>query len=99
MGEMDGHIFPIVWVPAENLSRGEETMKARLMLVGVVLLGILLATSGVIQAQPTSAGENDPDHGTPMPPTGQEARYVLPYYTSQTLLEGAQSVTAVNVYN
>jgi hypothetical protein len=97
---MDRNIVPIVWFPAEYLSRGGETMKARLMLVGVVLLGILLATSGVIQAQPTrSSGEDEPDHGTPMPPAGQEARYVLPYYTSQTLLEGARSVTVVNVYN
>jgi hypothetical protein len=30
-GEIDGNIFPIVWVPAENLSRGGATMKARLM--------------------------------------------------------------------
>ena len=75
-------------------------MKARPMLVGVVLLGILLATSGVIQAQPrTSSDEDDIDDGTPMPPAGQEARYVLPFYTSQTLLPGARSVTLVSVYN
>jgi hypothetical protein len=66
-------------------------MKARLMLVGVVLLGILLATSGVIQAQPTTSSAKDA--------RGQEARYVLPYYTSQTFLIGARSVTAVTVYN
>jgi hypothetical protein len=67
------------------------------MLVGVVLLGILLATSGVIQAQPrTSSAKDARDDGTPK---GQEARYVLPYYTSQTLLLGSRSVTAVSVYN
>jgi len=33
------------------------------------------------------------------PPPGEATRYVLPYYTSQTLLSGDRSVAVVNVYN
>jgi len=61
------------------------------------------------KGRPSSAGE-----GTPAvrqaegmaakalalnPPAGQATRYVIPYYTSQTLLSGARSTTMVDVYN
>jgi hypothetical protein len=90
-------------------------MRERSMWVSAVLAAVLLLAAGAVQAQttpaqtpaapgrPSSAGEGAPAPAlkamAPAPPTGQAARYVIPYYTSQTLLSGARSVTMVDVYN
>lgn len=76
-------------------------MKKSLIMAVFILLGVLVIASGVTQAE-TSAGEDveELEPQAPSPPAGQSARYVLPYYTSQTTTPpGARSTTVVNVYN
>lgn len=59
------------------------------------------SASAVAQMQSSSAG---PELGGPSifaatPPTGESARYVMPYYYSVALSSGERSVTVLNVYN
>lgn len=66
-----------------------------------ILLLSLLSLTAV--AQTNSAGRAQPDVGAepaaPTPPSGEVARYVLPYYYSVTPSTGDRSVAVINVYN
>ena len=73
-------------------------------IVGFALTMVLVAV-GAAQVQSSAedpAGENAKgmvNQPALFPPPGEATRYVLPYYTSQTLLSGDRSVAVVKVYN
>lgn len=73
-------------------------------IVGFALTMVLVAV-GAAQVQSSAedpAGENAKgivNQPASFPPPGEATRYVLPYYTSQTLLSGDRSVAVVKVYN
>lgn len=77
-------------------------MKKRI--VGFALTMVLMAV-GAAQAQSSAeagAGEDAMGMVNPpgsFPPPGEGTRYVVPYYTSETVLGGDRSVAVVNVYN
>lgn len=85
-------------------------MRKATIAAGITLSGLLFFTCVEAQAQEaaerrqgTSAGERAPavaaEARAAAPPSGQVARYVVPYYMSQNLLTGARSTTMVDVYN
>lgn len=85
----------------------KATIATCIALTGLLLpAGVGAQSLAGTSADPTiesSAGEitatNEGEASAVTPPPGQTARYVIPYYTSQTLLPGARSTTMVDVYN
>lgn len=59
------------------------------------------SSSGTAHSQSSSVApeQSEPSISAPTPPTGESARYVLPYFYSVAASTGERSVTVLNIYN